>query len=287
MAADATDSDIARRPRLSMTTSVRRTERLSGTLVRVVLGGGDLTRFEPSSDTDSYVKVVFLHPGGEYARPVDIAQIRATMPPELWPRQRTYTVRAWDPASLELTLDFVVHGDAGVAGPWALGARRGDEVHLLGPGGGYRPDPAADWHLLVGDESALPAIAVALERLPADAHAHVLVEVDGAGDEIALTMPRAASPTWVHRDGAPVGSRLVAAVSTLTFPAGSVHAFVHGEAGFVKELRRLLVVERGIARERLSISGYWRLGADDEGWRAQKKQWNREVEQAEVAAGVA
>jgi NADPH-dependent ferric siderophore reductase len=83
-----------------------------------------------------------------------------------------------------------------------------------------------------------------------------------------------------------VGQLLVDAVSGLEFPSGQVHAFVHGEAGFVKELRRLLRVDLGIAREQLSISGYWRYGADDESWRAAKRQWNREVEAAEVAAGV-
>jgi NADPH-dependent ferric siderophore reductase len=185
-----------------------------------------------------------------------------------------------------LTLDFVVHGDSGIAGPWARNARPGDEVLLQGPGGGYRPDPAADWHLLVGDESALPAIAAAIEALPADAPAQVFVEVDGPLSEIELPVPAATQLTWVHRDGEPVGSRLVEAVSGWSFPPGQPHAFVHGEAGFVKVLRRLLVIDRAVPRDRLSISGYWRHGADDEGWRAQKKEWNREVEEAERAAGV-
>ena len=94
---------------------------------------------------------------------------------------RSCTVRAFDAAVLELTLDFVVHGDAGVAGPWAATAAPGTEVLLLGPGGGYAPDPAATHHLLAGDESALPAIAVALERLPDHARGQVVVEVPGPG----------------------------------------------------------------------------------------------------------
>jgi NADPH-dependent ferric siderophore reductase len=196
-------------------------------------------------------------------------------------------VRFWDPFSLELSIDFVVHGDSGIAGPWARDARPGDEVLLLGPGGGYRPDPAADWHLLVGDESALPAIAVALEALRDDAVVRVFVEVDGPDDEIPVMLPAAGQLTWVHRSGDQVGSRLVDAVTALQFPPGDLHAFVHGEAGFVKRLRRLLVVERAVPRERLSLSGYWRLGTDDEGWRAQKRDWNREVDEAERAAGIA
>ena len=69
----------------------------------------------------------------------------------------------------------------------------------------------------------------------------------------------------------------------LEFPAGAVHAFVHGEAGFVKELRALLRVERNVPRERLSISGYWRLGQDDDAWRAAKREWNAQVEREQEA----
>ena len=80
---------------------------------------------------------------------------------------RTYTVRSWAPAARELTLDFVVHGDEGLAGPWAQQAQPGQQVRFLGPGGAYSPSQDADWHLLAGDESALPAIAAALEAMPA------------------------------------------------------------------------------------------------------------------------
>jgi NADPH-dependent ferric siderophore reductase len=257
-----------------MAATVRRTEQLSPSLVRVVIGGGDLARFAPGSFTDSYVKVLFLHPEGEYARPLDLDAVRADAPREHWPRLRTYTVRAWDAETTELTLDFVVHGDEGLAGPWACRAAPGDEVLLLGPGGGYEPDPAADWHLLAGDESALPAIAAAAERLAERAAksvaAHIFVEVDGPDHEIPLKLPAGAELTWVHRGSGPVGARLVEAVGALEFPKGDVHAFVHGEAGFVKRLRGLLFTERAVPRDRVSISGYWRQGVDDEGWRAIK-----------------
>jgi NADPH-dependent ferric siderophore reductase len=251
-----------------MAATVRRSQWLSPSLVRVVVGGGDLVRFVPGTFTDSYVKVLFLHPQGHYERPLDLEAVRAYAPREHWPRLRTYTVRAWDAAAAELTLDFVVHGDEGIAGPWARDAAPGDEVLLLGPGGAYEPDSAADWHLLVGDESALPAIAVAAERLPEGAAAHLFIEVDGPEHEVALRLPAGAELTWVHRGAEPVGARLVEAVGALEFPKGEVHAFVHGEAAFVKRLRALLLTERAVPRERLSISGYWRKGVDDEGWRA-------------------
>ncbi|GAA3644494.1 siderophore-interacting protein [Nonomuraea antimicrobica] len=263
---------------------VRRTERLSRNMVRVVVGGDGLAGFATSGLTDHYVKLVFPHEGVRYPEPFSVKVCRETMPREVWPRLRTYTVRAWDPDSRELTLDFVVHGDEGLAGPWAERAAPGDELLILGPGGGYAPDPGAGWHLFVGDESALPAIAASLEALPVGARAHALIEVDAPEDEQKLLTPADVLVSWIHRGRRPVGERLVAAVRALEFPGGDVHAFVHGEAGFVKELRRHLRLERGVGLDRLSISGYWRAGVDDEAWRQVKGDWNRRVEAEEQAA---
>jgi NADPH-dependent ferric siderophore reductase len=277
--------------RTACAVQVLRTERLSASLTRVVLGGPGLAGFDPPC-ADSYVKVVFVHPDVPRPLPrsedgrVDLDAVRETLAPEHAPRMRSYTVRAFDPAALELTLDFVVHGDAGLAGPWAASAQVGDELLFLGPGGAYSPDPAAERHLFVGDLSALPAIAVSLERLPADAVGDVVVEVHGPEDEIVLAAPAGVRVAWVHQGDERPGARLLEAVRALPWTDGDVQAFVHGEAGSVKELRRYLRTERGMGLDRLSISGYWRLGVDDEGWRAAKREWNAEIEQAEAAVGV-
>jgi NADPH-dependent ferric siderophore reductase len=255
-----------------------RTERLTPHMVRVVLGGDGLDGFAADEFTDHYIKLLFGAPGVTYPEPFDMARIREEFPREQWPTTRTYTVRAWDAAQRELTVDFVVHGDEGLAGPWAARARAGDTVRFLGPGGGYAPDPAAAWHLLVGDESALPAIAASLERLPEDAVGHALIEVESPDDEQKVAVPPGVEVRWLHRGGRPVGEALLAAVEGLVFPPGDVHAFVHGEAGFVRDLRRHLRLERQVPRERLSISGYWRLGKTDEAWRAIKRDWNEQVE---------
>ena len=183
-----------------------------------------------------------------------------------------------DRADADGTLDFVVHGEEGLAGPWAANARPGDVLHFSGPGGGYAPDPQADWHLLVGDETALPAIAAALEQLPAHATAQVFVEVADAAEEQSLIAPPGATVTWLHRGQSPVGALLVHALTHFAFPAGTPHAFVHGEAGFVKELRRLPRVERALPLGRLSVSGYWRLGHDEDGWQSSKREWERQAE---------
>jgi NADPH-dependent ferric siderophore reductase len=266
---------------------VLRTRQLTPHMVRVVLGGPGLAEFTAGEYSDHYVKLLFPVPGVSYPEPFDIAQIRADFPREKWPRTRTYTVRSWDAGTGELAVDFVVHGDAGLAGPWAAGANPGDEVYLLGPGGAYVPEAGADWHLLAGDESALPAIAASLARVPSGAPVHAFIEVAGPEEEQPLEFPAGAEVTWLHRGEAPVGRELVAAVRALDFPAGRVQAFVHGEAGFVKELRRLLRVEREIPREALSVSGYWRAGHDEDGWQASKRDWNQQVEAEQEAAPAA
>ncbi|MEV6706416.1 siderophore-interacting protein [Micromonospora wenchangensis] len=275
---------MAERSKMVTATRVVRTGRPTPHLVRLVLGGEELAGLPVGEFTDHYVKLVFPPEGVDLPRPLDLAAVKRELPREQWPRLRAYTVRAWDAAAGELTIDVVHHGDEGLAGPWAARLRPGDEVLFVGPGGAYAPDPTADWHLLVGDESALPAIGAALERLPEGAPAVVLVEIADPADEQSLPSPGAVALTWLHRGDRPVGAALVEAVRALEFPPGRVHAFVHGEATFVKELRRLLRVERSVPREALSISGYWRQGMDDEGWRSTKPDWNRQVEAEEAAA---
>lgn len=265
---------------------VLRTDRLTPHMIRVVAGdtdSGGLASFATGEYTDHYIKILFPLPGVSYPEPLDIAAVRRDMPREQWPRMRTYTVRSFDPHARELTVDFVHHGDEGLAGPWAARAKPGDTFAFLGPGGAYAPDPAADWHLLAGDESALPAIAASLERLPAGARAQVLIEVADAAEEQKLDTPGDTSVVWVHRAARPVGAALVEAVRALDFPPGRMHAFVHGEAGSVRELRRLLRVEHGIAPAQLSISGYWRRDVDEDGWQAAKADWNASIKKEEAA----
>jgi len=258
---------------------VRRTERVTPHMIRVVLGCDD---FVDNNSTDHYVKLLFLQPGVEYPDPLDMGEVREKLPSEHWPTMRTYTVRAWDEAAKELTIDFVHHGDEGIAGPWAAAAQPGDKLWFNGPGGGYSPQETAGWHLLVGDESALPAISTAIEGLPAGAHAKVFVEVEDETEEQKFSGSADVELTWLHRSGA-VGDRgegLVKAVEALEFPAGDVQAFVHGEAGFVLRLRRHLFAERGLARDQVSLSGYWRLGKNEDGWQAEKADTARKEREA-------
>jgi NADPH-dependent ferric siderophore reductase len=273
----------AQRKRTPRVAEVVRTSRVTPHMIRVVLGGAGLAGFPAGAFTDQYVKLQFPPPGAPYTAPYDVEQVRAEWPPELWPVTRTYTVRAWDAVAGELTLDFVHHGDEGVAGPWAAGARPGDRIQLMGPGGAYAPHPDAEWHLLAGDEAALPAIAATLERLPAGTRALVFAEVAGAEEEQAeLVASDGLELTWVHRGDAAPGEALVAAVRAVELPAGTGHVFVHGEAGAVRELRRHLRATRGLDPQFTSISGYWRRGDTEDGWQAGKREWNAAIEAEEA-----
>ena len=246
-------------------------------LARVRLEGEGLSGFGPVEHTDSYVNVALPPAGARYAPPFELDDLRS-LPREQRPFRRRYTVRRWDAATGALTLEFVVHGAAGVAGPWAAGAQAGDALVFTGPAGAYRPDHDADWHLLVGDESALPAIAASIEAIPPGAKTVVRLVCDGPDHEVPLDTPGDLDLVWLHRTGMPADATLlVESVGALTFPAGRVHAFVHGEAGETRAVRRHLLADRNVEPHRLSCSPYWRRGMADEAWREIKAAWNADV----------
>ena len=252
---------------------VRNTQRLTPSMVRVVLGGGDLDGFVPTPYSDQYINAQFF-PGGEtYTAPFDPDDFEA-LDRDQRPRGRRYTVRAWDNDKQELTIDFVVHGDHGYAGPWAQRAQPGYHLQFRGPSGAYAPDPDAAWHLMAGDESALPAIGASLEALTPDARAVVFVVVDDPDHELALTTPGDADITYLHRYSSEAPAALLPdAVAALDFAPGPVDVFVHGEAGEVRAVRKHLLAERGIDGKKASISPYWRRTMTDEEWRTIKSAW--------------
>jgi NADPH-dependent ferric siderophore reductase len=258
---------------------------LTPSLVRVVLEGGDLEHLEMPDATDAYVNAAFAPAEALYGEVYDPQTLRDTHPSEQWPARRRYTVRTWDPDRHRLTIDFVVHGDSGVAGPWAAGAGPGRVLVFTGPNGGYRPDPAADWHLFVGDESALPAIAASLDVLPVGARAVVRVVCDGPDHEIPLASPADVDLEWLHRHG-DAGDRdlLVESVRVIDFGAGRPFGFVHGEADEIRAVRRHLLHERGLTRKDLSCSPYWRRTMSDEAWRTIKRDYVAAMEAEEVGS---
>lgn len=267
----ATSATRKSRPQINLT--VLRREQLSAHMVRIVAGGEGFAEYVNNNFVDRYVKIAFPQPGVEYPEPLDLWAVRESMPRELWPHTRTYTVRWVDSAAGELAIDFVIHGDEGLAGPWAAAAQPGDALIFTGPGGGYNPDPAADWYLLAGDEAALPAIAAVLESLPAGARGLAFLEVDTDADIQPIAAPAGLKLAWLKRDGAPAGGSdlLVNAVRDAEWPDGRVDVFAHGERGYMKGLREVLFRQRGLERSQVSLSGYWAMGRVEDDFQAEKK----------------
>jgi NADPH-dependent ferric siderophore reductase len=267
----ATSASKKSRPQITL--EVLRREQLSPHMVRIVAGGRGFADFVNNGFVDRYVKIVFPQPGVEYPAPLDLWSIRETMPREQWPYTRTYTLRWVDQAAEELAIDFVVHGDDGLAGPWAAKAQPGDMLTFTGPGGAYNPNPDADWYLFAGDEAALPAIAASLEALPPKATGLAFLEVDSDADIQPLKAPAGVAITWLFRAGAPAGSSnlLVNAVTAAEWPEGTVDVFAHGERGYMKALRDVFFVQRGLERRQVSLSGYWAQGRVEDVFQAEKK----------------
>ncbi|MEA5454190.1 siderophore-interacting protein [Sinomonas sp. JGH33] len=265
----------AKKPRPTLDLVVARTEWLTPHLVRVVAGGPGFDAFADNGFTDKYVKISFptALPDGVWSDgPVDVAAIKETLPREQWPVTRTYTVRSFDVDARELSIDFVVHGDEGIAGPWAASAKPGDRLVCAGPGGAYSPNPDADWHLFAADESAIPAVAAALEALPDDAKGIAFIEVGSGADTLDLTAPTGVELRWLSREGERAGETLVLAeaVAAAEWLPGTPSVFAHGERGAMKELRAVFK-ERGLARDHLSLSGYWAHGRAEDQFQAEKK----------------
>ncbi|MEO8806129.1 MAG: siderophore-interacting protein [Burkholderiaceae bacterium] len=171
------------------------------------------------------------------------------------PVRRDYTPRRFDPTARELTIEFALHGD-GPAARWAAQAAPGQRATIGGPRGSFVVAPDHDWHLLVGDESALPAVTRRLEELPADTRALVILQVGDPADQRALRSAAALDVQWVA--DAPA---LLAAVRALTLPEGEGYAWCAGEAATTATLRRILVEEKGHDRHAIRAAAYWKQGA--------------------------
>jgi NADPH-dependent ferric siderophore reductase len=227
-------------------------------MIRVTLGGDELAGFG-GAGPDRRIKMFFPVPGQD--RP---AVPRATSGGPLWPAGearpaiRTYTVRRFDAGAAgreaELDVEFVLHEGHGPAAAWARDARPGSWVGVSEPGGRYEPDAGADFHVVIGDETALPAVATVLDALPTGVPVSVFLEVADAGEE----QPLPGTVTWVHRGDREAGVPLAEAVRAAEFPAGRGQAWLSGESACVKELRTHLLNDRGLDRRAVYATGYWR-----------------------------
>lgn len=215
---------------------VLRVESPSASFRRVILGGEALAGFLSASFDDHVKLILDSGNGGE-------------------PVMRDYTPRHYDRAAGELTIEFALHGD-GPAAEWAAAAQPGQRATIGGPRGSFIIPLDYDWHLLVGDDTALPAISRRLEELPAGAHAIVLLQVAQA-DRRAFATQANAQIQWVVSDAA-----LIDAVRALALPAaGEGYAWCAGEAATMATLRRILVEDKGHDRRAIRAAAYWKRGA--------------------------
>lgn len=259
------------------------TETLSPHFTRIWFSGNGFDAIAARTHTDAYVKLVFLRDGVDYPKPLDLGVVQETLPGEAQPVVRTYTVQRVDAEKRCFAIDFVIHGDEGVAGPWAANARVGDALPMMGPGGGYSPSPEADFHFLVGDETALPAISAALRGMPSGARGVVYAETGEAADELDLHLPEGFEVHWVRHTGEDHAA-LRDAVLAAPWPDGVVQVFAHGEAEVtMRGLRPYFRKERGVPADLASISGYWRHGRSEEAFRT----WKRDLAAEEKATPVA
>ena len=229
---------------------VLRTHGLTPRLQRVTVGGPGLDGFASRGLPDERVKLLLPAPGQERPELPTVTERGFGFAPGVQrPTMRSFTLRRFDPESLELDIEIVAH--EGHASSWARSVAPGARVGITGPAGGYDPGEDARRHLLLGDETALPAITTILERLPAGARADVLVEVADDSAEVALPGIDATHVTWLRRDGSaePAGALLVSAVRALPWPEEPVHVWAAGETSAMRAIRRHLREEQAVPRE--------------------------------------
>jgi len=238
---------------------------------RITLGGAELRAFtsangfpQPvfsSTGFDDYIRLVFRYPG--QAEPVLPVQTEkgVDLPRNPRPLTRVYTVRRWDPEAGELDVDFVKHG-IGVGTTWAYRAQPGDRIHFFGPSASHGLVQDADWLLVAGDDTAIPAIARLLEELPEDARAQIFIEIAEPAHRLELRQLPQVEVTWLVRDGAAAGTTtlLTDAVRACAWWDGRVFAWFAAEHTAVRDLRRHLVEERGVPKGDIEFTGYWRRG---------------------------
>lgn len=239
------------------TLTVAGVRQLTPHLTSVTLSG-DFSGFQSPSFCD-HIKLFFPDPvtgvlnlpGGDGAKPI----------------ARDYTPRRFDLDAQTLDIEFALHGtgaDCGPATQWAMKAKPGDTLTIGGPRGSTIIPLAFDAYLLIGDDTALPAIARRVQELPATTLAIAVVEVADASARIDFATAATLQILWCYRNASSAnGDELLRVVSELPLPTGEGYVWAAGESSAIRAVRQHLLGERGIDKSRLHASGYWKRGAQD------------------------
>ncbi|SDS38200.1 NADPH-dependent ferric siderophore reductase, contains FAD-binding and SIP domains [Pseudomonas sp. Z003-0.4C(8344-21)] len=226
---------------------------------RITLGGPELAGFI-SLGTDDHVKLLFPQ-NAEQAAALENMELGAAKDDGPKPEMRDYTPRRYDLEKMELDIDFVLHGD-GPASTWAEQAQPGQFLHIGGPRGSMIVPDMFDSYLLIGDETALPAIARRLEGLAANRKALVVVEVENGAEQQRLESAAQVNVIWVLREGGK--DNLLTTVKQLQVPNGNLYAWVATETKVSRQIRRVLIDEHGLDEQFIKAAGYWRAEGSDE-----------------------
>ncbi len=246
-----------------------RTSDITPNMKRITLGGKALEGF-PEKQEGSYIKLWFPWPGEHEISMPDANQPRG---PGNGPMMRTYTIRRFDSASLELDIDFALHGDEGPASRWAMYAQPGDRITISGPGSGTMIDPAADWFFMVGDMTALPALTANLKLLPDNARGYFVMEVLHESDIQELARPENIEMHWMVNPSPGTGdSGLLDRVRQLAFLDGRPFVWAACEFNTMRALRHYFRQEKQVERFHVYASSYWKKGVSEDEHKLLKRQ---------------
>ena len=253
------------RHQLTMRTlEVLSTKRMTPHMQRITLKGEQLHGFV-SASPDDHVKLLFPNADGELVFPA-LGPNGPDFPPGSKPSpMRDYTPREHDAARNELIIDFVLHGD-GPASTWAEQAKPGQHIGVGGPRGSFLIADDFDHYVLIGDETALPAIGRRLDEMPADAHVAVLVEIPEQADRQPLGSQAEFDVTWLERNGvnAAASELLESALRELPKLPGDTFYWISAESRRVRAMRRYLAEERSVPKEWIRATGYWKTDGSEE-----------------------
>lgn len=239
------------------------TEQVTPNMMRVRFGGSELHTI-PEGFEGGYIKLIFMDaPRAHPDRPV----------------MRTYSIRSHDAEKGEMAVDFALHGDTGgLATDWVLNAKAEDQLLVGGPGSVKMVDPEADWVLLAGDMTAIPALMCNIERLPATARGYVVIEITSEVDKQDLNLPEGIQVHWVVTSAPEkLEGKLVAQIKALPWLEGRVSVWTACEFDSMRALRSYYRNDRGVGRDQIYLSSYWRAGRTEDQHKSDKQADSKAV----------